>query len=361
MRRKKDIVFIGIVAVLLLSGFFILSSASLGLASKGKAYYFTILKQVFLGGGVGLILLFLTSKLHYRHFRKWALLLFIASFILTILVVIPNIGFSHGGAQRWFSIGPITFQPSELLKFAFVVYLSSWLVKRKDQINNFSSGFLPFLIIMGFVAVALIIQPDMGTLGVISITGMILFFLSGGKIFQTGILIFLGLLVISVLAYLRPYMLQRILVFQNSSYDIQDSGYQLNQAKIALGSGGIFGRGFGQGRAKFNYLPEPVGDSIFAVVGEEFGFIGTMSLISLFFLFFYKSMRIALKAPDPFGRLLVSGIAILIVVQCFINMSANVGLVPLTGLPLIFISQGGSALMLALAEVGVIINVSKHS
>ncbi len=156
-------------------------------------------------------------------------------------------------------------------------------------------------------------------------------------------------------------MMSRINVFLDNSYEIQEAGYQLNQAKIAIGSGGIFGRGFGEGLSKFNYLPEPVGDSIFAVIGEEFGFTGTVFLIFLFLFFFYRAIKIALKANDIFGRLLVSGIAIIIMVQAFINMYAIVGLIPFTGVPLPFISQGGSALAITLAEIGVIINVSRNS
>ncbi|MDO8555353.1 MAG: putative peptidoglycan glycosyltransferase FtsW [bacterium] len=364
--KKSDVVFLTITIILFLAGFFILASASLGMAAKtDKNAYYPLLKQIIIGGVGGFILLLTTSRIHYKNWRKWALFLFIFSFLLTLLVLVPKIGFWHGGAKRWLSLGSFSFQPSELLKFSFVVYLSSWLAKRKNEIGSFRSGLLPFLIIAGFAAVALVLQPDIGTLGVMCLTGAILFFLAGGKFTQIGIVILAGLAILAILIFVnsksaKPYMKARVLVFMNNSADTQGSGYQLNQAKIALGSGGIFGRGFGQGLSKFNNLPEPMGDSIFAIVGEEFGFLGTVSIVFLFVVFLYRAMAIASSVPDNFGRLLVSGIAILIVLQAFINMYAIVGLVPLTGLPLIFISQGGSALAIAMAEIGVILNISKY-
>lgn len=358
--KKSDAVFLTITIILLSAGFFILASASLGMVAKtDKNAYYPLLKQMLVGGVGGFILLLATSRIHYKNWRKWALPLFIFSFLLTLLVLVPKIGFLHGGAKRWLLLGPFSFQPSELLKFSFVVYLSSWLAKRKNEIGSFRSGLLPFLIIAGFAAIALVLQPDIGTLGVMCITGAILFFLAGGKFTQIGIVIIAGLVALAILVSARPYMKSRVLVFMNNSFDTQGAGYQLNQAKIALGSGGIFGRGFGQGLSKFNNLPEAMGDSIFAVTGEEFGFLGTVSLVFLFVVFLYRALAIASSVPDSFGRLLVSGIAILIVLQAFINMYAIVGLVPLTGLPLIFISQGGSALAIAMAEIGVILNVSK--
>jgi cell division protein FtsW len=361
--KKYDIVFLAITLALLLLGFFVLSSASLGLAARtGKSSYTAVVKQIVLGGGLGFILLLITSRINYKRWKKWALPLFLTSFLLTILVLIPSLGISHGGAKRWISLGGLfSFQPAELLKFTFIIYLSSWLANRRREITSIKTGLLPFLIIVGFVGIALILQPDIGTLGVISITSALLFFLAGGRFTQIGLIIFLGIIVLSVLVIFRPYMTSRILVFLDNSYDPQGVGYQLKQAKIALGSGGIWGVGFGEGLSKFNYLPEPTGDSIFAVIGEEFGFVGTSVLIFLLLFFLYKALSIAFKTSDFFGRLLVSGIAILIVIQSFINIYAIVGLIPLTGLPLIFISQGGSALALALAEIGVILNVSKNN
>lgn len=362
-RKKYDKVFLITVIILLLFGFFILSSASLGLAAKtNKNSYFPVLKQIILGGGVGLILFFITSRIDYKKWKKIALPLFIFSFFLTLLVFVPYFGLEHGGAKRWLTLGNYTFQPSELLKFSFIVYLSSWLAKRGSEICSLKTGLLPFLTIVSFVSLLMIKQPDIGTLGIMVLSGIFLFFLAGGKIIQIGLIILLGLIFVSSLTFFSPYhyMVDRITVFFDSSHDALGKGYQINQTKIAIGSGGLWGLGFGQGLSKFNYLPEPTGDSIFAIIGEEFGFVGSVTLILLFLLFFYQALKIANHAPDIFGRLLASGIAILIIVQSFINMYAVVGLIPLTGLPLIFISQGGSSLALTLAEVGIILNISKH-
>lgn len=362
IKKKQDALFLSIVLTLLFVGFFILSSASLGLAAQtNKNSYLPLIKQVLLGGGVGFALLFLTNKINYKKWKKVSLPFFLFSFLLTLLVFVPHLGIEHGGAKRWILLGFLSFQPSELLKFSFVVYLSSWLSKKQKDISSFKTGFFPFLVIVGFVALTLVSQPDIGTLGVICVTAGAMFFLAGGKYAQVGLFIIIGIIALSSLIVIKPYAMDRITVFLDNTQDIQGVGYQLNQAKIAIGSGGLFGKGFGEGLSKFNYLPEPVGDSIFAVAAEEFGFIGTTFLILLFLAFFWKCLQVASKAPDRFGRLLASGIAILIISQSFINMYAIVGLMPLTGLPLIFISQGGSSLAVTLAEVGILLNISKNS
>ncbi len=362
VKRKYDAVFLGITGALLLAGFFILSSASLGLAAQAnKNSYAPILKQILRGGVVGLLLLIVTSRISYKKWEKWALPIFLFSLFVTFLVFVPHLGLEHGGAKRWILLGSFSFQPAEFLKFAFVLYLGAWFSKKKKEIPSFKTGLFPFLVIVGLVAAALVLQPDLGTLGVICITAATLFFLAGGKYAQVGLIIIIGLAALAVLAVIKPYAMDRITVFLDSTQDIQGTGYQINQAKIAIGSGGLFGRGYGEGLSKFNYLPEPTGDSIFAVAAEEFGFVGTSVLIFLFLAFFVRCLQIAWRAPDRFGRLLASGIAILIIVQCFVNMYATVGLMPLTGLPLIFISQGGTALAITLAEVGILLNISKNS
>jgi len=361
IKKKSDSFILIIISILLLIGFFTLASASLGAAAKkGMLDYRPLLKQLILGGGGGIILFFITSRINYKKWQTLALPIFLSAFFLTLLIWVPNLGFEHGGAKRWLSFSSFTFQPAEFLKFAFVVYISSWLAKRQQkEIKSFKTGLFPFLLIMALTGFTLIIQPDLGTLGVICFTGGFLFLLAGGKFFQIGTALFLGTAALILLIFLQPYRMERVKVFVNESYDNLGEGYQVSQAKIALGSGGLFGKGFGEGLSKFNYLPEATGDSIFAVIGEEFGFIGTVLIVVLFILFLYRCFYISLKTPSPFGRLLISGIAILIITQAFVNMYAIVGLIPLTGVPLIFISQGGSALALALAEIGIIANISK--
>jgi cell division protein FtsW len=361
IKTHYDRTLLGITAVLVLFGFFMLASASLGpTASKAAFFYDTLSRQILIGFAVGGTLLFITSRIPYQKWQKIALPLFLASFFITLLVFEPHIGVYHGGAKRWINFGAFFFQPSELLKFGFIVYLSSWLTSRKNDISSFKFGLFPFLIIVAFVAVILILEPNIGTLAVIGITAVSLFFIAGGRFKQIAVMILIAAILFAILVQIKPHLKERLMVFTNPSHDPQGAGYQLKQAKIAFGSGGLFGKGFGMSVQKFNFLPEPIGDSIFAIIGEEFGFLGTVVLICLFMLFLYRGLFIVSQAPDDFGKLLGSGIVILIISQCFLNMAAMTGILPLAGLPLLFISQGGSALALVLAEVGVLLNISKY-
>jgi cell division protein FtsW len=363
MRKKNpNKIFFIAAGILVLAGFFILASASMGLLTReGTSFYKVLLQQFFFGIVVGGVLFLIASKIHYKNLKKFALHIFILSFLLTALVFVRGIGFEHGGSKRWIKIGLIFFQPSEILKFGFIIYLSAWIASRKSKIESFKSGFLPFLIIIALVGLLLILEPDIGTLGVIALSGLLLFFLGGGRFTQLAALILLGLGILYVLILLEPYRMNRIITFLDPSFDQTGIGYQLKQSLIAIGSGGIFGRGFGMSIQKFNYLPEPIGDSIFAVFGEEFGFVGSVFLVSLFLFFIYKGFSLALRAPDDFSRLLGAGIVILIAVGSFINIASMVGILPLTGIPLVFISKGGSAMAITLAELGVLFNISKHS
>lgn len=358
--KSVDRLFLSIALILLVAGLFILSSASLGLIAKNKIPAPTLIFKQFLFAVFGICLLFIFSKIDYKKLRKASVFIFLASLILTLFVFIPYFGFSHGGAKRWIYIGSFFFQPSEILKFGFILYLSAWLSSKNQNISSFQFGFLQFLAMVGIIAVILILQPDIGTFGVIAITSGLLFFLGGGRLSQIGIIILLGVALLFLLSFLKPYLADRILVFLNPTLDLQGVGYQLNQSLIAIGSGGIFGRGFGMSAQKFNFLPEPTNDSIFSVFGEEFGFFGSVVLISLFLIFLMRGFFIAKNAPDVFGRLLAAGFVILITTEAFVNIAALLGIIPLTGVPLVFISQGGTALVMTLAEVGVILNVSRH-
>ncbi len=363
MARSKsyDKPFLWTVAALALSGIVILASASLGLLNRsGAGFSSVIFRQLGMGMGLGLVLLLVTSRIHYKNWKKYALPVFVFSFFLSLLVFIPNLGFEHGGAKRWLSLGPFSFQPSEFLKFGFILYLASWLSSRKNEIKSFKFGFIPFLIITAFASFLLVLEPDLGTLGVIALTGLAMFFLGGGKPAHVALTVLIGIIVLGGLVLLKPHAMSRVMVFINPSSDPQGSGYQIQQSLIAIGSGGVFGRGFGMSVQKFNYLPEPIGDSVFAVFAEEFGFAGSLLLIGLFLYFLFRGFSLSIRAPDSFAGLLGSGIVILIVVQSFINIGAMAGILPLTGLPLIFVSQGGSALALTMAEIGVLLNISKH-
>ena len=364
MKKKHglDNVFFGTIFIFLLIGFFILASASMGLLVKtaGADFYSIIFQQIIYGliGCVGLY--FFTFKIDYKILRKFALLLFIFGLIIASSVFLPKIGFSHGGASRWISVGPFFFQPSEFLKLGIIIYIAAWISSRKRSIADFKTGFLPFAGILASAGFLLVLQKDMGTLGVIMITCATLFFLGGGKIRHLMVGLAIIGIVFSSLIYFEPYRMKRITVFLNPSYDPQGASYQLKQSLIAIGAGGIMGKGFGMSAQKFTYLPEPVSDSVFAVFAEEFGFVGSLFLLCLFLFFLYKGFSISIRAPDDFGRLLGAGIVIMIVVQSLINVAAMTGIFPLTGIPLIFVSKGGSSLIATLVEAGILLNISKH-
>ena len=356
---KVDKLFLVISAILVVAGFFIFSSASLGvLASNGAKFSNVAFNQLFLGLFMGSIFCLIFSRVDYLIFRKYAFFIFLFSIILTLLVFVPGIGFEHGGAKRWIDFGFVSFQPSELLKIGFIIYLAAWISASKERIKTMSGGLLPFLVMLGVVGAILLAQPDTDTYLVIVVAGIGMYISGGGKWSHMALVGFLGLLGLTLVAFARPYVMQRITTFINPNENALTSGYQIRQSLIAVGSGGVAGRGFGKSIQKFNYLPEPIGDSIFAVAAEEFGFIGSSIILILFILFGTRGLRVASEARDTFGGLLVVGIVIIIMSQMFVNVGGMIGILPLTGIPLPFISHGGTALLITLVEVGIILNVS---
>lgn len=359
--HKPDYTLLTITGILILVGIFMVASASpvVGEHRFGEAYFF--LKNQLAGAVIGVFVLLLAWRVKYTFWKKGAPLFLIGSLFLMALVFVPGIGLQLKGAARWIQIGSFSAQPSEITKLAFVIYLAAWLEAKQKDIRSFTSGFLPFLVMLGVVSLFFIQQPDIGTLSVLIITAILLFFAAGGRLIQISILCFICAVSLGALIVLQPYRLARIAVFLKPDADVQGIGYQLNQSLIAIGSGGFWGRGFGMSRQKFNHLPEPTGDSIFAVFGEEFGFWGSVLLVTFFLVFAWRGIRIARSAPDLFGRHLATGLMLLIVIQAFVNIAAVSGLVPLTGLPLSFISYGSSALVVHLAATGVLMNISKYT
>ena len=349
------------IVVIALVGFLIFSSASLGLLSGGGANYNRVVWNQFLTLLVGLAVFLVFGRLPYQYWKKISLWLFILSLLLTVLVFVPGVGFSAGGAHRWISFGSRTFQPSEFLKLGFVIYLAAWLAKIRERVTTWRSGFLPFSLFVGLAGLVLIAQPDIGTFLVLFTAATAMFFAAGTRwrqILTLGLIACLGFLLILAV---RPYARERVLTFFHPNEKTDSSAWQINQSLIAIGSGGLTGRGFGQSLQKFNYLPEPIGDSIFAVAGEEFGLLGGMALILVFTLFVIWGLRIASRAPDRFGRLLVVGLIILMSTGAFINVASMLGLFPLTGIPLLFVSHGGSALLLSMIGCGIILNVARSA
>ncbi len=352
-----------LVFVLIIFGLVMLSSAGIVEGQKrfGSPYYY-LTHQLFYGVLPGIAVFLLFSRVNYKFWRKISLPLLILAISLLVLVFVPGIGYGLKGAQRWINLKFFTFQPSEFLKFALIVYLAAWFGQREGRVHGESYSLAPFFLILGFVAFLLILQPDMGTLGLIALIAVAMYFFAGFKLSHFVALILIIAILLGALSFIEPYRFDRIKAFFNPAGDKQGASYHINQALLGIGSGGIFGVGFGQSRQKlFNYLPEPVGDSIFAIVVEELGFIGASTLIFLFLLFAFLLIRIARGSPTQFGRLTVLGVMIWIVGQVFVNISAISGLIPLTGIPLPFISFGSSSLVAIMSALGIVINISRYS
>jgi cell division protein FtsW len=266
---------------------------------------------------------------------------------------------THGGATRWLDLGFVTLQPSELLKIGFVIYLATWFSGVHNKIGNWKFGLLPFVGVVGIVGAIMLKQPDTDTFVIMGAAGMAMFLAAGAKWKDIALIVIGGILTIVIIAMVRPYVMERLTTFLDPDQDQLGSGYQINQSLIAIGSGGAFGRGFGQSIQKFDYLPEAIGDSIFAVYAEEFGFLGTTILIIGLVSLALRGYKTAAQAEDIFGTLLVTGFITLIIAQAFLNIAAMTGMAPLSGLPLPFISHGGTALMATLASLGIVLNVSR--
>lgn len=336
------------------------AGVSYGNVRFGDPYYF--FKEQLIGLIVGVALLFVYERIPYTLWKKLVLPIFLTALGLLVLVFVPGFGTTVYGAARWVDLGIISFQPSEVMKLAIILYLAAWLSRRGERhTRDLYEGFLPFLMILMVVGFLIIKQPDTGTLGLIFCISLAIFFVSGASLVHLFGLVLGALAFLAILIKIAPYRMQRFLVFLNPEHDPLGAGYQMTQALLAIGTGGWFGVGLGHSRQKFNYLPEPVTDSIFAVLSEEVGLFGVAIVILLFTAFLWRGIYIAKHAPDMFGRLLATGITAWVVCQAFINIAAISGLIPLTGIPLPFISFGGTSLAILMAAVGILLNVSRHS
>ncbi len=359
--KSIDYVFLTLAVILTILGIFAFFSASLGvLARNQKEFYQILISQIALGLGGGAIAMYACIRIPYKFWRKNAGILLISCIILTALVFVPHLGFAHGGARRWIKILGISFQPVEFLKIAFVMYVAAWLSWAKKKVENPLYGVLPLLGVLAVIAGVLVFQPDTKSLILMCTTGIAMLFLSGTPLKHLFIMGGVAVAVFVTVAFSTPYLRQRVETFLHPANDPTGTSYQLQQSLIAIGSGEVRGRGFGQSIQKFNYLPEPQGDSIFAVIGEEFGFIGSAIVVLLYILFAMRGLWIARRVTDTFSGLLASGLVILITLQAFMNIASIVGLFPLTGVPLVFMSQGGTSLLISLASVGIILGISRE-
>lgn len=348
-----------IVTILICLGVIMIYSSSGVYAAEnlGDRTYFLKRHLIFLT--LGTIVMFITMAIDYRILQKHSKLLMLFAFFLLVLVLIPGIGSTSYGARRWFKLGPISFQPSEFTKIAIMVYAADFLSRKQLKITNFVEGFLPLLFIMGSTCLLILKQPDLGSAVLIAAIIFILLFVAGTKIVYLIGLVVAALPALVYLVASEPYRMRRIVAFIDPWQDSQGVGFQLSQSQIALGSGGIFGVGLGQSMQKLFYLPAAHTDFILSIIGEELGLVGTVFTVLLFAVFIWQGARIAKRTNNPFGYYLALGIVSLIGLQAVVNIGVIIGAFPTKGLPLPFISYGGSALIFNMIAVGLLLNISR--
>ncbi|MDP3043340.1 MAG: putative lipid II flippase FtsW [bacterium] len=348
-------------AVIVVFGLVMLSSASLVVAYKeyNDSYYF--FKHQLLGLFAGIIAFLFFARVDYHKWKKYAFGFLIFSIVMLLLVFIPGLGKIVRGSRSWIDIFGQSLQPSEFVKLSFLLYLAAWLESRGKQINDFHQGIGPLMIILGVIAGLMLLQPDLGTLFIIIITSFVVYFVSGGNLKYIIIISLISIIGLTALVLKNEHQLNRFKCYRNPDFSPQNYCYQIKQSLIAVGSGGIFGRGLGNSRQKFLYIPELENDFIFSIIAEETGLIVSGLLVLLFIFLFYRGISIAKKAPDDFGKNLAIGIVAWIVFQAILNIGGIIKLLPMTGVPLPFVSSGGSAMMASLAAMGILVNISKQT
>ncbi len=362
MAKKKkhiDYFLLVITAFFILLGLMILAEVSAirsqEVAGNSTRYLF---HQILYGLLPGVILGLIVFKMGLERIRKASFFLVLGNLLLMFLVFIPGLGFSAGGAARWLNLHFFALQPAEFLKLTTIIYLAAWLASRTGSKQK-KPTLLPFIVIMGLITLALGIQSDLSTWGVIFGSALVVYFLSETPLWHSAIFFSSGAAATIILIKYAGYRISRLAIFLGSKKDPMGLGYHIKQALIAVGSGGIFGVGLGASQQKYGFLPKAMSDSIFAVFAEEVGFVGSVLLVAAFILFFWRVFVIARKNKDNFNKLLVMGVGTWICLQAFINIGAMIRLVPLTGIPLPFITLGGSHILVELVAVSLVLKVSK--
>ena len=361
IKDKPDYILLTTILLLLFIGIVMVYSSSYIWAEYKFADSLYFVKRQLLFAGVGVAGMFFFMYIPYSNWAKYAKIILLVCFGLLLIVLIPGVGLTRGGAQSWIGIGAFSIQPSEFMKLGLIIFLAVFLSTNQKFITSFKKGFLPALLLV-FIAFGLImLQPDLGTGMVLVLTCMIMIFVSGARISHFIGLGLLGLVGFALLIISAPYRISRITAFLNPWEDPLGDGFQIIQSLYAIGPGGLMGVGLGNSLQKYFYLPEPQTDFIFAILGEELGFIGGTLLLLLFVLLFWRGIRVALEAPDSFGRFLALGIVSMLTIQVMINISVVIGLIPVTGITLPFLSYGGSSLTLTLCSVGILLNISRNA
>lgn len=335
------------------------ASAQWAMIRTGDSFFFA--KRQLLFGAVGVIAMFFVMQIDYWVWRTYAKVILIVCLLLLVAVLIPGIGQVRGGAQSWIGVGAFSIQPSEFIKLGLIAFLAKYLSENQKKITSFKKGLLPSLSFVILAFGLIMLQPDLGTGAVLVGTCVVMIFVSGARIAHFVGLGLIGLVGFVALIISAPYRIQRITSFLDPWSDALGAGFQIIQSFYALGPGGLLGLGLGQSRQKFGYVPEPHTDFIFAILAEELGFIGGSFVILLFCLLLWRGIRIALGAPDLYGSLLAVGIMGMVVIQVIINIGVVIGLMPVTGITLPFLSYGGSSLTLMLVALGILLNISRYA
>jgi len=362
-KSSADWYLIGAIWLLVIFGLIMIASAGAAIGwQKYHDVYYHFKHQLFLGVLPGLAFFLFFYFFNYKKLERWAAPMLFASIALLVLVFIPGIGAPWGTSHSWLYIFGYSLQPSEIVKLTFLLYLAAWLAqKHEHHLKDINYGFLPFIIVLAVIAALLIMEPDTGTMIIIVVMSLAVYFAAGGSLVHLTWLGLAGLGGLWALIKISPYRAQRLTTFLHPELDPKGIGYHINQALLAVGSGGWFGLGYGHSRQKFAYLPEATGDSIFAIIAEELGFFLTIALIAVYAFIAIRGLKLAAVCHDPFGRLLVVGIITWLTVQALVNIGAILGVMPMTGIPLPFISYGGTAMMVSLAAVGILANISKQA
>jgi cell division protein FtsW len=357
---RPDLTLFGVVVLLLSVGVVMVYSASAIVAGErfGDPYFF--LKKQLFWAALGFLALLSALRLDYRRLEPYHHLLLLLAALLLVAVLLPPLAQPINGTRRWLRAGPVSFQPAELAKLALVVYLAAYLARHGDRLHDFRRGLLPPLLVAGALAGLVLAQPDLGTCLTLIVVTFALLFLAGGRLRHLGLIVAASLPVLALAVWLAPYRWRRITTFLDPWADPRGDGFQVIQSWLALGAGGPLGRGIGESRQKLFYLPEAHTDFIFAVLGEELGFVGATALVALFAVLVWRGLRAGLRAPDPFGIYLALGITVLIATQTLVNFGVVTGVLPTKGLPLPYISFGGSALLVTMLSTGVLLNISQH-
>lgn len=361
-KHPIDYVLLGLVGGLVLFGLIMLTSATgpMGFDRFSDTYWF-VKHQMLFGVLPGLVGMFVLSRVPYDVWRKMAGILLIVSIVLLVLVFIPGIGADFGTARSWISIGGFNFQPAEIVKLTFLLYLAAWFERRADKdVKDAQTGLIPFVSVLGVIMLLMVLQPDVGTMAVIVAIALAVYFVAGAPWSHLFVLGGGGIAVFFLLIRLAPYRAARFMTFLHPELDPQGVGYHINQALLAIGSGGLFGLGYGRSRQKFQYLPEVAGDSIFAVIAEELGFILSAAVVLVYAFFAKRMLRLASLAPDKFAQFIVVGVMTWVIFQAFVNIGAMLSLLPITGVPLPFVSYGGTSMVVLLSALGIVLNISRY-